>query len=52
MAPSLGGCKPREAGGRSEQTSEQLLPTLTTESTAIDAGVDPLRGVRIPFRST
>src|ERR1035441_3199300 len=52
IAPPCGACSPRVPGGRSEHTSLQLLPTLTTESTWSDAAADTERGVNTPFNST
>jgi hypothetical protein len=47
-----GRCNPRVPGGRNEHTSLQLLPTLPTEFTWIDAGADAVLGVNIPFNTT
>src|ERR1039458_2861747 len=49
--PSFGRCNPRDRGGWSAHTSVQLLPTLPTELTWIDAAADAVRGVRMPVNS-
>src|SRR6266702_505090 len=45
------GCRLRVPGGCSAQTSVQLLPTLVTDSTWIDAAVEAVRGTRMPCKS-
>src|ERR1019366_10495895 len=50
-APFTGACRPRERGGCSEHTSEQLWPTLATELTWMDAPAAAVRGVSTPSSS-